>query len=86
MPRSKHPNKDIEIALQYAEAYGWMILKATGSAHCWGFMRCPENNKSCWNGMHCQTSIWSTPKSPGNHAKAIKRFVDKCQFLGDKDE
>lgn len=36
--------------------------------------------------MHCQTSIWSTPRSTGNHARAIRRIVDKCQFLGDGDE
>ena len=86
MPRTKHPSKDIEMALQYAEEQGWQISKTTGSSHCWGYMRCPENSKDCWNGMHCQTSIWSTPRSTGNHAKAIKRIVDKCQFLGDSDE
>ena len=27
---------------------------------------------------HCVTSIWSTPKSAGNHAKQIRRIVDNC--------
>jgi len=86
MARTKHPDKDIEKALRYAESKSWLIAKTTGSSHCWGFMRCPKNNTGCWNGIYCQTSIWSTPRSSGNHAKAIRRNVDRCLFLGNDDE
>lgn len=86
MARPKHPDKDIEDALQYAESYGWLVEKSTGSGHCWGQLLCPVNNKDCWNGIHCRMSVWSTPGKPGNHAKAIKRVVGKCQFMGLGDD
>ena len=34
MPRKKHPKKDIEDALQYAEQHGWVI--EVGGSHAWG--------------------------------------------------
>jgi len=86
MVRSKHPNKDIEATLQYAEKYRWTVKKSKGSAHCWGQMLCPSNNKACRGGICCQQSVWSTPKSPLNHSRALKRIVDKCQFLGDDND
>jgi len=86
MARPKHPNKEIEAALLYAETHGWTVEKASGSAHCWGQLRCPANNSGCWQGLYCQQSVWSTPKNPANHARLLKRIVDKCQFLGDENE
>lgn len=76
MPRPKHPHKDVEAALAYAEAQGWRI--ETGGAHAWGKLYCPYNDEECRCGIHCITSIWSTPKSPGNFAKALLRVVDNC--------
>ncbi len=35
MPRKKHPNKEIEAAIQYAESHGWQYKQAGGSAHAW---------------------------------------------------
>ena len=82
MARKKHPNKAIEEALCFAEAHGWLIkTPKTGSAHCWGQMLCPKNNKHCRNGLYCRQSIWSTPKSPEDHARALIRTVSKCAFL-----
>ena len=78
MPRSKHPNKTIESALKYVEQNGWSIEKTGKSAHAWGQMLCPSNNR-CRGGNFCRTSIWSTPRSPENHAKAIRSIVDKCE-------
>ncbi|HEU5244120.1 MAG TPA: hypothetical protein VFU33_06945 [Gaiellaceae bacterium] len=66
--QQKHPNKDIEKALKAAENAGWTVTpKASG--HNWGEMKC---------GSGCRASIWSTPKSPTNHAKQIARAVSKC--------
>ncbi len=76
MTRRKHPSKDIEYAIKYAEENGWTV--ETGGSHAWGRMYCPYNDKECRCGEFCQASIWSTPKSPTNHAKQIKRVVDKC--------
>lgn len=71
MSRSRHPNKEIEKALQYAEKLNWRVEKRTG--HAWGMIFCPEghaDHKMC---------VWSTPKNPQNHAKQIIRFVNKCE-------
>ncbi len=76
MTRKKHPNKDIENALKYAEAQGWLV--ETGGSHAWGQMKCPYNDKECRCGEFCRASIWSTPKSPTNHARQIRRVVDNC--------
>lgn len=76
MPRNRHPDKDIEAALTHAESYGWRIEASAG--HCWGRMFCPRNLEDCRCGEFCITSIWSTPKRPGNHARQLRRVVDKC--------
>lgn len=76
MTRTKHTLKDIESALVHAETQGWRI--EIGGAHAWGKMYCPYNDEECRCGIHCITSIWSTPKNPGNFAKALRRVVDNC--------
>jgi hypothetical protein len=66
-----HPNKEIRGALAYARRNGWTVIKSRGgSAHAWGVMRCP--------GDCPQVSIFSTPKVPENHARALRRAVDRC--------
>ena len=76
MTRPVHPKKEVEEALRHAEAHGWRIDIATG--HAWGRIYCPFNDDSCRCGEFCITSIWSTPRNPGSHARAIRRVVDKC--------
>lgn len=76
MPRQKHPKKEIEAAISHAEQKGWTISK--GSGHAWGKMYCPSNSEECRCGEFCITSIWSTPKSAANHARQLKRVIDKC--------
>ena len=76
MARSSHPNKEIEAALRHAEANGWQIK--VGGSHAWGRIFCPYNNDECRCGEFCITSIWSTPKNSGNHARAILRVVNNC--------
>ena len=73
--RGKHPDKDIEKALQIAEGEGWRVEKASGgSAHPWGRIYCPLNTR-----MGCRMSIWSTPRSTTNHARQIQRHITKCE-------
>jgi hypothetical protein len=36
--------------------------------------RIVEGGSHAWG----KTSIWSTPKNPGNHARALRRVVDNC--------
>ena len=76
MRRKKHPHKDIEGVLNHAEANGWQVV--LGGSHAWGKMYCPYNDDECRCGLHCITSIWSTPKNPGNFAKQLRRVVDGC--------
>lgn len=68
MPRARHPKKDVEAALQFAEANGWTVTPTT-RGHRWG-------KAECANG--CSVSIWSTPKNAQNHAKHIQRAVARC--------
>jgi len=84
MKRKKHPKQDIENALSYAEKLGWKII--VGGSHAWGKMYCPHNNKDCRCGEFCISSIWSTPKNTGNHAKQIKRVVDNCLLNKNNEE
>jgi len=76
MGRSTHPKKEVEEALKHAESNGWRV--SVGGAHAWGKIYCPFNSADCRCGEFCIASIWSTPKSPGNHARALKRVVDHC--------
>ena len=77
MPR--HPNKEIQAALEYAQRMGWSVIKSP-KGHCWGIIRCPHGRGGC------QKSIWSTPKSPQDHAKDIRRWVDKCPHGRDGED
>ena len=77
MIRSSHPKKDIEQALGYAEAHGWRVV--TGGSHAWGRIYCPYKDDACRCGEFCITSVWNTPRSAGNHAKALRRVVDNCK-------
>jgi len=70
MARAKHPKKEVE------EENGWRI--EVGGSHASGRMYCPYNDPECRCGESCITSIWSTPKNAGNHARQLKRVVDNC--------
>jgi len=73
MKRKKHPNKEIEKAILYAEQNGWTYKDSGKSAHAWGRLRCPLHTRE----GH-QMSIWSTPRNAHNHAQQIRRMIDKC--------
>ncbi len=67
----RHAKKEVEEALDYAHSHNWTVAQ-TIAGHRWGVARC---------GQGCSVSIWSTPRNPGNHAKAIRRAVDKCPHI-----
>lgn len=76
-PRQRHAKKDIESALQAAEAKGFRVKKSEGGrAHAWGRLICPVQGEE--HRAH-QMSIPSTPKSPSAAARRILHFVDKWQ-------
>ncbi|MCU4358463.1 hypothetical protein [Acinetobacter ursingii] len=70
---SKHPNKHIEEAIQYAMENGWYVVESGKSAHSFCRLKC------VYGYSEHQMSIWSTPKSPENHAKQIRRKADQCK-------
>ena len=76
MIRPTHPKKEIEETLRYAEVQGWRV--DVGGSHAWGRVYCPYKEVECRCGEFCITSIWCTPKNPGNHARALRRVVDNC--------
>lgn len=85
MRNYRHPDDDIEAAIRHAEKHGWTCLKARG--HAWGLLRCPWNDRECRCGEFCQQSIWSTPRNPANHARQLRRIVDRCaHIMGPEEE
>ncbi len=72
MARPRHPCKEIEAAVQYAESRGWTCTPAPG--HAWGRLRCPRGQRD-----GCQLSVYSTPRNPQGHADLIRRRVDRCR-------
>jgi hypothetical protein len=43
------------------------------NGHAWGRLFCPFKSR-----RGCIISVWSTPKSPDNHARHIRKTVDSC--------
>lgn len=76
MARSSHPKKEVELALKHAEEHGWRV--ELGGGHAWGRIYCPYNDDDCRCGEFCISSVWSTPRNPTNHARALLRVVDNC--------
>lgn len=76
MRRAAHPKKEVEAALRHAEANGWRVVP--GGGHAWGKIFCPYDDQECRCGEFCIACVWSTPRSPGNHARALMRVVDHC--------
>ena len=71
MTRPRHPDKNIEAAVSYAESLRWRVEISEG--HAWGRLYCPERSPE-----GCIVSVWSTPKNPENHARHIRRAVELC--------
>lgn len=67
--RRRHPKKQVEQALQDAEARGWTVTKRSGRGHAWGVARCSSV---------CVKWIWSTPADADNHAREIRQAVAAC--------
>jgi hypothetical protein len=63
-----HSKKQVRDALDEAYATDFGIC-ATPAGHQWGYVECGKCGQ--------KFSVWSTPKSPDNHAKQIMRFLKK---------
>jgi hypothetical protein len=71
--RRRHADGEIEDAVRYAEEHGWTWAKPGKNAHAWGRLTCRHHDRD-----GCFIWVWSTPRSAGNHAKGIRRDVDRC--------
>jgi hypothetical protein len=71
MARPRHPIKEIEQAVSYAESRGWRFVRQ--GAHAWGILYCPEAGRD----GH-RFSVYSTPRTPTAHARDLRRVVDRC--------
>lgn len=74
MSRPRHPDKDIERAVRYAESLNWRVLMSHG--HLWGQLFCPQSTRD-----GCKVGVYSTPRNPQNHARHIQRDVDLCPHM-----
>jgi hypothetical protein len=63
----KHQKKEVNDALDYADQQGFYVRR-TVSGHRWGRIAC-----TCG----ASVSIWSTPKSPHDHSRWLRRWVLK---------
>ena len=78
--RPLHPNKEIEAVVAYSEQLGWTWTKVKG--HAWGKLLCAHHDRE-----GCMIFVWSTPRSPENHAKQLRREIDRCPHKeGENDE
>ena len=72
MPRSRHPKKEIEAALQYAEQHGWAVTqKQPKTSHAWRRVTSPDKQ--------VKIRVDGTPKNPGDRAKDIRRAVERYE-------
>lgn len=71
--RPRHPDKNIEKVIAYAEQLGWRVEKSNGHAHCWGHLLCPLATRD-----GCTVFVYSTPRVPMNHARHIQKKIDSC--------
>lgn len=71
----KHPKKEVNAALDHADSRG-LNVEQTIAGHKWGRIVC-----SCG----ARVSIWSTPRSPHNHGKQLRKWVDLHDHVADEE-
>lgn len=79
MARNRHPDKDIEEAVAFAEEIGWRVVAVKG--HAWARLYCAHHDRE-----GCKVSVWSTPRSGGDHARDIIRAVNRCPHQERKED
>lgn len=80
MARSRHPKKEIEDALTYAEELGWRVYKSNARAHSWGTIWCPFANR-----QGCIFVVYGTPKNAQNFAIKLRKVVSKCSHQAEEE-
>jgi hypothetical protein len=73
----KHPKKEVNDALDYADDLEDFDIERTVAGHKWGRIKC----RRCG----ALVSVWSTPKSPHNHGRQLRRLVDQHEHDADEE-
>ena len=66
-----HGEKEVRSALGEADTVGLKVVPTKAHGHSWGYIDCPK----CPGRLY----VWSSPRSPGNHARDIRRFIELHQ-------
>ncbi|QUS39302.1 hypothetical protein RPMA_10995 [Tardiphaga alba] len=69
MVRPTHTSKEVEAAICHAESMGWRFRKM---GH-WGRLFCEHADRD-----GCAQQVNGTPRNAENHAKQIRRAVERC--------
>jgi hypothetical protein len=72
---SKHPKKEVNEVLDYADMLGHKV-EQTAAGHKWGRITCSLGHR---------VSVWSTPRNPGNHARDLRKWADQHVHAGSDD-
>ena len=64
--RPRHPNKEIEAAVAYAEAQGWTWHKVGG--HAWGKLYCRHHDRDGCEHLHLVDAPGAGTSRPTNNA------------------
>lgn len=65
--RCLHPKQEIRKALADADLEGFEVENTSAHGHGWGYVRCPKCGQ--------RFGVYSPPRSAGNHANQIRRFI-----------
>lgn len=71
MARDRHSKKELEAVVEYAEQQGWDVLP--GKRHAKFKLRCKHHDRD-----GCKVSVWSTPADVDDHARNVRRAIDRC--------
>ncbi|WP_419552005.1 hypothetical protein [Candidatus Poriferisodalis sp.] len=78
----RHPDKDVNAALEAMSEAGWRIERARSrSAHAWGKAFCPYSEQRAH--LDCAVSVSGTPRSGGNEARRLQGRIRRCQRIGE---
>jgi hypothetical protein len=80
-PNERHPDKDVQKALETAAAAGAELEVRRGRGHAWGRLSCGLGGE-----QGCAMMIWSTPKNSHTHARAIAALIRKCPHSREEAE
>ena len=69
----RHPKKQIAHVVAAALDAGWRFRKGRPRGHVWGLLLCPQADRE-----GCRIRVYSTPRSPDDHAATIRTDIARC--------